>query len=319
MGWWSNVDWGSVAGATASYFAADKAADAAKTAGNQSAAGSEASNALLREFYNRDEARNQGAFQDGEAARGQFMRMLGMTPSGATQNPQTSTGGYGAQNYSLVEEGPDGMPKPNDQLYATNPEYRQAWDATLQRHRQQWKGNGYHAGSDNEWIRSGIAQRFQMPQQGMQMSGNTPPQLAPGQQPAQSQSQLYDLWRGTPGYQFGLDEGNKSIEASAAARGGLNSGATLKALQKHGTDYADQQGFTPYMNRLASVAGMGQTASSAMGAAGQNYGGAMAGNLVNAGNARAQSTYAAGQARQDGYANLAYFGGKAYDSWRGGR
>lgn len=42
------------------------------------------------------------------------------------------------------------------------------------------------------------------------------------------------------GYQFALDEGTKGIENSAAARGGLMSGNTLKALTKYKTGLADQ-------------------------------------------------------------------------------
>lgn len=73
--------------------------------------------------------------------------------------------------------------------------------------------------------------------------------------PAQTQQDAFAAFRATPGYQFGLDEGNKSVQASAAARGGLNSGATLKALTEFGNNYADQQGYTPYMNKLASLWG----------------------------------------------------------------
>lgn len=42
----------------------------------------------------------------------------------------------------------------------------------------------------------------------------------------------------TPGYAFGLEQGNRGIQNSAAARGTQLSGATLKALTKYGSDYA---------------------------------------------------------------------------------
>jgi hypothetical protein len=41
-----------------------------------------------------------------------------------------------------------------------------------------------------------------------------------------------------PGYQFGLGEGEKGINRATAARGGWDSGATLKALAKYNQDYA---------------------------------------------------------------------------------
>lgn len=84
-----------------------------------------------------------------------------------------------------------------------------------------------------------------------------------------------------PGYQFGLAQGGQAIERSASARGGLYSGATLKALQKYGQDYAGtkyDQAFNRHRatqdataNRLLSLAGLGQAGSSQIAAAGQNY------------------------------------------------
>src|SRR5574343_105280 len=41
-----------------------------------------------------------------------------------------------------------------------------------------------------------------------------------------------------PGYQFGLDQGIKGVNASAAARGGLLTGGAVKAAERYATDYA---------------------------------------------------------------------------------
>jgi hypothetical protein len=130
-----------------------------------------------------------------------------------------------------------------------------------------------------------------------------------GATPQQTQQQAFDRFRSTPGYQFGLDEGRNQVEASAAARGGLNSGATLKALTRFGRDYADQQGFAPHMNRLASLAGIGQTATTQTGQWGQNYANQAGQNLINAGNQRAQSTYARADAQSNMAGNLAGIAG----------
>lgn len=51
-----------------------------------------------------------------------------------------------------------------------------------------------------------------------------------------------------PGYQFRLDEGTKGIDRSAAARGGYDSGATLKALARYNQDYASSE-FSNASNR----------------------------------------------------------------------
>lgn len=94
-----------------------------------------------------------------------------------------------------------------------------------------------------------------------------------------------------PGYAFRLAEGQKALERSAAARGGLLSGATGKALTRYGQEMGSQEyqnaynrALTKYnadvqreatgYNRLASMAGIGQTTAQQLGAAGQQYAGA---------------------------------------------
>lgn len=68
----------------------------------------------------------------------------------------------------------------------------------------------------------------------------------------------------TPGYQFALAEGNKGIMASSAARGGLLSGASIKAAQRFATGLADNT----YMNQ-ANV--FGQNYNRAATQFGDNY------------------------------------------------
>lgn len=68
----------------------------------------------------------------------------------------------------------------------------------------------------------------------------------------------------TPGYQFALDQGNRAIQASSAARGGLLSGASIKAAQRFATGLADNT----YMNQ-ANV--FGQNYNRAATQFGDNY------------------------------------------------
>lgn len=99
-----------------------------------------------------------------------------------------------------------------------------------------------------------------------------------------------------PGYQFRLSEGLKALDRQAAARGGLISGAALKASQRYGQDYASNEYQNAYnralsqYNTTAALAGVGQTATNQMVNAGQ----AMASNVGEAG-------AAAAQARASGY------------------
>jgi hypothetical protein len=100
-----------------------------------------------------------------------------------------------------------------------------------------------------------------------------------------------------PGYAFRLSEGMKSLDRTAAARGGLLSGATLKGAQRYGQDLGSQEyqnAFNRYqiernaqLNPLQSLAGVGQTATNTLtGAAGQ-MGQNLATGYGNVANARA--------------------------------
>lgn len=108
---------------------------------------------------------------------------------------------------------------------------------------------------------------------------------------------------GEPGYMFGLQQGRDVLEGSAAARGGLYSGNTLKALTQFGNDYATtkygdawnrmQTGAGNRWNRLASLAGIGQTANQQSAQAGMNF----ANQVGQIGMSNANAQGAAGMAR----------------------
>lgn len=113
-----------------------------------------------------------------------------------------------------------------------------------------------------------------------------------------------------PGYAFRLSEGTKALERSAAARGGLLSGGTGKALVRFGQDLNSQE-YTNAFNRyqvnrgnllqpLQSLAGQGQSTANTIGSYGQsmssdinsslgNYGTNATNALVGGANARASS------------------------------
>jgi hypothetical protein len=80
----------------------------------------------------------------------------------------------------------------------------------------------------------------------------------------------------TPGYQYTQDEAMRAVMANQSARGLVNSGSTLRALQDRAANLADQN-YGNYMNRLAALTGIGQTATGQGMAAGQGYGGQASG------------------------------------------
>lgn len=107
-----------------------------------------------------------------------------------------------------------------------------------------------------------------------------------------------------PGYGFRMSEGMKALERSAAARGGLLSGATGKALTRYGQEMGSQEyqnAFNRYqaerqarLNPLQSLAGVGQTASQQL-----------AGQAGQFGSNLAETIGAGAQARASGYMGAA--------------
>lgn len=89
-----------------------------------------------------------------------------------------------------------------------------------------------------------------------------------------------------PGYQFRRAEGMRGLENSAAARGGLLSGNFIRNAQRYGQDLASQE-YGNAFNRLAGIAGVGQTQAQQLAGLGSQYAGNVGQNMMNAANARA--------------------------------
>jgi hypothetical protein len=100
-----------------------------------------------------------------------------------------------------------------------------------------------------------------------------------------------------PGYAFRQSEGMKALERSAAARGGLMSGSTMKGIQRFGQDLASQEyqnAFNRYqveraarLNPLQSMMGSGQSAANTLTGSAAQYGQTGANMLSNIGDIRA--------------------------------
>jgi len=135
-----------------------------------------------------------------------------------------------------------------------------------------------------------------------------------------------------PGTAFRMSEGIKALDRSAAARGGLLSGATLKGVQRYGQELGSQEynnAFNRYVtgfnantgernalyNRLAGVAGTGQTATGQIGAQGTN----MASNIGNLNMTSAANTgnaaMAAANARNSAFSGAANVLGRMYGGY----
>jgi hypothetical protein len=151
--------------------------------------------------------------------------------------------------------------------------------------------------------------------------------VAPGGRFTQNFTPADFLANQDPGYGFRMSEGVKALDRSAASRGGLLSGATLKGVEQYGQGLASQEyqnAFNRYqtnranqLNPLQSLAGVGQTTATALGQQGAN----MAGNIGNAYMTSAANTgnaamAAAGQ-RNSAFGGAANVLGRMYGPQRG--
>lgn len=122
-------------------------------------------------------------------------------------------------------------------------------------------------------------------------------QYLEGFQPAAPQGAApnFENFFASPDYQFALRQGQQTAQNSAAAGGGLYSGNTLRALTDYGQGMASQHLGT-YANRLAGIAGVGQTAATNVGNAALQTGTNVGNLLMSQGDARASGLINQGNA-----------------------
>lgn len=84
----------------------------------------------------------------------------------------------------------------------------------------------------------------------------------------QGQDQAFQNWQNSTGYQFGLNQGTQAINGNAATQGLMNSGATAKALQTYGQNYANTQ-YGNYTSQLQGLMNSGNQAGQTVANAGQ--------------------------------------------------
>lgn len=116
----------------------------------------------------------------------------------------------------------------------------------------------------------------------------------------------------SPDYQFRLQQGQQGLENSAASRGNLFGGGAAADLMGYNQGMATQ-GIDQWWNRLAGVAGTGQTTAGQLGQFGQKYANNVGQNAIGAANARSSSYLQQGQQAQGVVQGL----GNLFGSWQG--
>lgn len=95
-----------------------------------------------------------------------------------------------------------------------------------------------------------------------------------------------DRLRLDPGYDFRLSEGQQALDSKLRAGGKFYSGTGIKAAADYNQNFASNE-FNNAYNRLAALAGTGQSATNTTAQLGQNTAQQAANNTVDIGNARA--------------------------------
>ena len=113
----------------------------------------------------------------------------------------------------------------------------------------------------------------------------------------------YGGFTADPGYQFRFQQGVDAIDASAAARGGLDSGATREALTRFGQGIGSEE-FGNVFNRIFNISNMGQNAAGMQANAQTNFAQMNSNALSNIGNAQAAGAIAQGNAWNGALNNL---------------
>jgi hypothetical protein len=128
-----------------------------------------------------------------------------------------------------------------------------------------------------------------------------------------------------PGYQFRMDQGQKALERSAAAKGGLQSGGFMKGLADYSQGLASQEYGNAYsrfkgdqndrFNRLSTLSGLGQTATTNTNAAGQNFGAQAGNNAMSSANAQGAAGMASANAWGNAVGGVANAANSGANNW----
>lgn len=98
----------------------------------------------------------------------------------------------------------------------------------------------------------------------------------------------FSSFRESPDYRFAFDQGQQGLDRGAAARGGLYGGGHTADTIKFGQGMASQQ-YGAFYDRLASMAGIGQSTARGLGSLGAGMASQIGANYRGAADARASS------------------------------
>lgn len=109
----------------------------------------------------------------------------------------------------------------------------------------------------------------------------------------QAQSEAFNQYQESPGFQYLLDNSERALRRNAAATGGLGGGNVQRALSENAIGLAAQD-FDNNFNRLSTISDRGMQSASQLGGYDMALGDALAGVTTNASNMAANMAYGTG-------------------------
>lgn len=254
---------GGVISSAASGSAADTQAEAAGRASDAQSRATAETNAMQMAMYRQNMATNAPYLQSGQTAQAALMQGLGLG-----QLRATGTQGAGAQSQppQTIENFDAGA------YYRANPDVQAAGMNAYEHWQQYGRGEGrpftFAPGASGGTTNYGATQEELNAGAGSLQPGQLNKPFAPS-----------DLTT-DPSYQWRLAQGQRSLESSAAARGGLLTGQGAADITNYGQGAASQEYGAAFdrhrtvqndlYNRLAALGGIGQIATGAAGTYGSN-------------------------------------------------
>ena len=291
------------------------AGNASKGAASTQAAGADAATALQSQIYNQNRTDRLPWLKTGQTANDELAYLMGLSPS--NPNSASSNPFDGQQLVTSV----GGVPTVNSQLYASSPEYKAAWDQILAQHQSTY-GTGYTQKSDLNSLNNALTAKLQPVIDAQKAQATTAAQNDPQYGSLAKPFSLSDF-TADPGYQFRLDQGQKALERSAAAKGGLMSGAALKATTDFAQGTAAQEYQSAYdryntnqnnlYSRLSGLSNSGQGMANTGAQAGASYANNASAPIQDAAQIRATGQANNANAWSTGLGNLAssFMGGSS--------
>lgn len=285
------MPWGFAAAAVGTVASGALQADAAGSAADAQSQANAASIAEQRRQYDLTRQDYAPFLRNGTAANNQLAYLLGV---GGAAN------GKGGGTFTTSDLGnTTGAWTPNQTLYSTSPEYRQAWDKFMADHTAMYgSGPDSNLGSISSNLQNELASRgFDLNAYNQQSQQNTASDPLYGS--LLKKFDANDLANDVvyqSGLKFGLDQGNNAINQRALQSGSYDSGGTLKALTQYANDYGSTKANDAYnrynttndsiYNKLAGLSGSGQTATGQVASAGTNSANNISSLLSDQGNSR---------------------------------